>query len=321
MPVICAFGAFLPPRRLTNDALAAKLGVTAAWILEASGIEERRIAEAESVADLAVAAGQDCLKNSGFSAAELGLIIVSSASSERTFPGPAAEVANRLGAAGIPALDVPVASAGSLFGLALADQLAPRYGTTLVVAAEKMSPHALAEPLDKNVAILFGDGAGACLVMPEDESGSSGLAILYHVLHSDGSFAEALKLEPPAPVKMNGLQVIMQASRKLPGVIQEVLSAERTTPAAVHTFLLHQANRNLIEKVAKSLGVEASRFYTNIQRYGNTSSASMLVAAAEWHGHAQLSPGDSICFAAFGAGFHWGALLAVQRTGPGLEHI
>lgn len=315
MPVIRAFGAHLPTGRLTNEVLAGKLDVTAQWIKEVSGIDERRIAGAsETVVNLAVAAGQDCLAKSGFDPRDLGLVIVSSGSSERAFPGPAAAVAKQLGAAGIPALDVPIASAGSLFGLALADQLAPRYGTTLVIAAEKMSAHALAEPLDKNVAILFGDGAGACLVTPDDEAGSGGLAILYHVLHSDGSYADDLKLEPPSPIKMNGLQVIMQASRKLPAAIQEVLGAEATTAAQVHTFLLHQANRNLTEKVAKTIGVDVGRFYSNIQRFGNTSSASMLIAAKEWHEEADLNPGDTVCFAAFGAGFHWGALLASQRA-------
>ncbi len=313
MPVIRAFGAYLPNGLLTNAVLAAKLGVTASWISEVSGIEERRIAEAETVVDLGVGAGRDCLKNSGLAATDLGLIIVSSGSSERTFPGPAAVVARQLGAAGIPAIDIPIASAGSLFGMALADGLAPHFGTTLVIAAEKMSRHSLAEPLDKNLAILFGDGAGACVIAPDGGAGPGGLAILHHVLHSDGSFAEDLKLEPPAPIKMNGLQVIMQASRKLPSAIQEVLSAEAATAASIHTFLLHQANRNLIEKVAKTIGVDAARFYTNIQRYGNTSSASMLIAAAEWHAKAELAPGDTICFAAFGAGFHWGALLAARR--------
>lgn len=314
MPVIRAFGAYLPAGRLTNDVLAGKLGVTAQWIKDVCGIDERRFAETESVVDLGVAAGQDCLRNAGFDAADLGLIIVSSGSSERTFPGPAAAVAKQLGATGIPALDVPIASAGSLFGLALADQLSPRYGAALVIAAEKMSGPALSEPLDKNVAILFGDGAGACLVAADSEAGSGGLAILYHALHSDGGFAEDLKLERPAPIKMNGMQVIVQAARKLPSAIQEVLSAETTAAADVHTFLLHQANRNLIEKVAKTIGVDAGRFYTNIERYGNTSSASMLIAAAEWRQQTELNPNDLVCFAAFGAGFHWGALLAKQRA-------
>jgi 3-oxoacyl-[acyl-carrier-protein] synthase III len=315
MPVIRAFGSHLPSGRLANAELAVKLDVTPQWIKGVSGIEERRIAGgSETVIDLGVAAGRNCLLKSGFDPADLGLVIVSSGSSERTFPGPAASVAQQLGAAGIPALDVPIASAGSLFGLALADQLAPRYGATLVIAAEKMSSHSLAEPLDKNVAILFGDGAGACLVVPEDEAVSGGLAILYHALHSDGSYADELKLEPPSPVKMNGLQVIMQASRKLPSAIQEVLSAATIPASTVHTFLLHQANRILIEKVAKTLEVDSGRFYANIERYGNTSSASMLIAAAEWYDQTQLNPGDTMCFAAFGAGFHWGALLASQRA-------
>src|SRR5271165_7137717 len=304
MPSIRAFGRYLPERVLTNKELAGKLGCTAEWIYEVSGIEERRVAS-ESVASLAVQAAQDCLDRSRASTPDVRLVIVSSASGEQRFPGPGAVVAKELGLAGIPALDVPVASAGSLFALVMASQLAPVYGTTLVIAAEKMSEPAQREPLNKNVAILFGDGAGACLVDPD----GTGLQIRSHVLHSDGNFAEDLTLDLEGAVKMNGLTVIMQASRKLPAAIAEVLKAGATEPSAVSMFLMHQANQRLIDRVARTIGVPSNRFFTNIHRYGNTSSASLLIAASEWHEHHPPARGDLVCFAAFGAGFHWGALL------------
>jgi len=304
---IHSFGRYLPERVLDNRELARMLGCEPEWILQSSGIEERRIAgPRETVVELGVRAARDCLARSKES--NVGLMVVSSGSAERRFPGPAAQVAQKLGLAGIPAIDLPIASAGSLFGIALAAHLAPHYGPVLVVAAEKMSGPAGAEPIDRNVAILFGDGAGACLITPD----SRGLQILDSVLHSDGANSEDLRLELAGRIEMNGLAVIRNATRKLPDVMNEVLQANHIPAVAVTAFLMHQANRNLIDRVARALDVPASRFYSNIVRYGNTSSASMLIAGSEWSEKAAPRSGDTICFAAFGAGFHWGALLARQ---------
>jgi len=156
---------------------------------------------------------------------------------------------------------------------------------------------------DPGTAILFGDGAGACLITPEDGPAQ----IIDHVLHSDGSFADDLRLDYDAPLAMNGRSVIMQASRKIPAAINEVLAKNAQPASSVEVFLMHQANQNLIDRVARALEVEPSKFFSNIRRYGNTSSASMLIAAAEWWPN--YRPGQIICFAAFGAGFHWGSLL------------
>ena len=279
MAFLKAFGKYLPERRVTNLELAQRLDCTPEWILGACGIEERRFAaEGEGVVEMAVAAAQDCLGRAGVQPSDLGMVIVSSASAEQRFPGPASSVATRLGCGQIPAWDLPLASAGGLFGLALANDLAVRYGTVLVVAAEKMSTISLREPLDRNVAILFGDGAGACLV-----SATSGFAaITGEAIHSDGAFAADLRLNWGGPLQMNGRAVILQAGRKLPAGIAEVLARARILAADVEVFLVHQANKNLIDRVAQSLGVPADRFYCNIQRFGNTSSASMLIAAAEY---------------------------------------
>jgi 3-oxoacyl-[acyl-carrier-protein] synthase-3 len=303
MASILSFGRYVPERVLANEELAARLGVDPAWIVQISGIEERRIAGPdETVVTLGVRAARKCLDGH-----QIGLVLVSSASSERRFPGPAAAIANELGLAGVPAIDMPVASAGSLFALALAAQLAPAYGNILVVAAEKMSAPALMEPLDKNVAILFGDGAGACVV-----GAGPGLEIIDSAIHSDGSYAADLRLEFTGTIAMNGYSVIMQATRKIPAAIEEVLQRSAVEAASITQFVMHQANQNLIDRVAKSVRVPSDHFYTNIRRYGNTSSASVLIAAAEWHETAQLKSGDYVCFAAFGAGYHWGALLARQ---------
>ena len=310
MAFLKAFGRYLPQRVLGNEELAERLGVTAEWIVSASGIVERRIsADHEGVVDMAVAAARDCLDRASLDAAEIGMLVVSSGSSEQRFPGPAASVAQRLGCAAIPAWDLPLASAGALFGLSMANAMAAQYGNVLVVAAEKMSTLALREPLDRNIAILFGDGAGACLVSARDGFA----AISSEVLHSDGSFAGDLRAGWDGLLQMNGRSVIMQASRKLPAGIVEALAQAGIAAAQVEAFVMHQANQNLIDRVAQALGVPSTRFYTNIRRYGNTSSASMLIAAAEYFEGAPIAQ-RPIVFAAFGAGFHWGALLAEPRA-------
>jgi 3-oxoacyl-[acyl-carrier-protein] synthase-3 len=308
VPAILGFGAYLPSRIVTNAELAAQLGCEAGWILDVSGIEARRYAAPEeSVSSMGVTAAQQCLERTGVKASEIGMILVSSGSSERRFPGPAASVASALGVDGIPAIDLPIASAGSLFGMALAQPLSAIHCRILVIASEKMSAIVGREPIQQGVAPLFGDGAGACLIGPEDGP----LKILDSVLHSDGAFTEDLRLEFDAPLEMNGRSIILQASRKIPSAIGELLERNGRPASEVKMFLMHQANQNLMDRVARALGVDTALFYSNIGRYGNTSSASMLIAAAESFGdkHAPNS-GDLICFAAFGAGFHWGALLA-----------
>jgi 3-oxoacyl-[acyl-carrier-protein] synthase-3 len=295
----------VPKRVVTNQEMAVRVGRTAEWIESASGIRERRWAAVEtSVADLALAAAHDCLARAGIGASALGLIIVASGSARPGFPGPAAEVAAQLGLESTPALDVPMASAGSLFGMVMAARMAGHFGDVLVIGAEKMSAVIESGPLDPNTAILFGDGAGAALVSIRPGRWE----ILDAVLHSDGQYRDALVFDWSAPLRMNGLTVILQASRKLPSAIEEVLARQSLAAGDVAEFLLHQANQNLLVRVAKSLRVPAKRVFSNVASYGNTSSASMLIAASEW---SQANPpAGPVVFSAFGAGFHWGALLA-----------
>jgi 3-oxoacyl-[acyl-carrier-protein] synthase-3 len=280
-----------------NAELAARLERTAEWIEQSSGIRERRYASIEEdVVSMAVRAGQDCLRRTGVDATAIGLLIVASGSGASGFPGPAASVATGLGLGSTPAMDVPVASAGSVFALALAMRLADAHGNVLVIASEKMSALIGDDP---NTAMLFGDGAGAALVSSEPGP----LRLVDAALHSDGQYREDLAFD--GTLKMNGLNVILHASRKMPAVIEEVLQRNQMTAAHVQTFLLHQANLNLLTRVAKTLNVERDRVFTNIERYGNTSSASLLIAAAE------CNPTEGpVVFCAFGAGFHWGAVLA-----------
>ncbi|MGA3041758.1 MAG: ketoacyl-ACP synthase III [Bryobacteraceae bacterium] len=305
MAFLQAFGAYLPSRVVGNQELAAETGTDAEWILHATGIAERRFAAPdESVASMGVYAGRNCLESAGVLARDVGLLLAASGSAEHRFPGPAAAIGAGLGINGVPAIDLPIASAGSLFGMALAAHLAPVYGRVLVVASEVMSRVVARHPAHRDTAILFGDGAGACLIGPE-----AGFAeVRDSLLSSDGDFAEVLRLDLDAPLYMDGRTVIMHAARKIPRVISQLLERNGVPPAAVETYLLHQANLNLITGVARSLAVPEDRFFRNIQRYGNTSSASLLIAAAEWR-QRHAPPAGPLVFAAFGAGLHWGALL------------
>ncbi len=306
MAYLRAFGSWLPERIVTNEELAPQLGCTPEWILEMSGIRERRYAAAdESVATLGLRAAEKCLSNAGIAASDIGFILVASGSSERFCPGPASEIAAKLGLTATPALDIPVASAGSLIGLALASQLAQQYGRMLVIGAEVMSRRVSLTPEGKNTAILFGDGAGACLV----DANEGQLRIADSLLSTDGSSAEILAVEN-GQLRMEGQSVILQAARKLPRAISDLLARNSVAAESVEKFLLHQANLNLITRIAASLKAPAEKFFTNIDRYGNTSAASMLIAADEYFSVNPAHTGP-IVFSAFGAGINWGALLAV----------
>lgn len=308
MPYLRGFGSFLPERRIDNQFLSEQVGNDPAWILNVSGIEERRYAdEGATVADLAFAAAQNCLQNCEIAAADIGLILVSSGSGDKVFPGPASEVAARLGLSSTPALDLSIASAGSLVALSLASKLAETYNNVLVIGSEIMSRKISLTKESSDTAILFGDGAGACLV-----SKSEGFArIIDSAIYTDGNFRETLQLECGGMLQMKGREVIMQATRKIPRAISDLLAKTNTKAAEVDVFLMHQANWNLIVRVAKALEVPEDRFFCNIAKYGNTSSASMLIAADEWWQSSRRTAKGPIIFSAFGAGLNWGALLVV----------
>jgi 3-oxoacyl-[acyl-carrier-protein] synthase-3 len=307
MAYLRAFGCYLPTRVMTNSELAPMVGADEAWLLQMTGIAERRFAAPhQTVAELGIFAAKDCLERAGMAAQQIGFILVASGSSERRFPGPASSIGAALGIPGVPAIDVPMASAGSLAAMAMASHLATAYGNVLVVGSEIMSRVVQATRIGRDAAILFGDGAGACVV-----SADQGFAqIVDSVLHTDGDYADSLQLNLDSPLYMDGRSIILHATRKLPRVIVEVLERNHCKPEQVGVFLLHQANLNLILRVAQSLAVPESAFYCNVQRYGNTSSASMLIAAAEWHRETRKMDAP-IVFAAFGAGLNWGAALAV----------
>ena len=305
MPHLAGLGHALPDRVVPSAELADRLGVSEEWVLGACGIRERRwLSDGESVAALAERASRAALAAAGLAPERLGAVVVGTGSAPRSFPGVSADLQRLLGAGGA-AFDVPLASVGGLFALALAVDLCARTGPVLAAAAEEMSRVLLRAPLAKETAILFGDAAGACVVAP----GGGAIDVVDVRLGDDGTFADALSLSPGGPLVMDGRTVILQASRKLPGAIRSVLEPHGLAPADVDLFVLHQANLNLLRGVARSLGVGEEKLYVNVDRLGNTSSASVLVALSEAHGKGLLRRGARVVLAAFGAGFSWGAAL------------
>jgi 3-oxoacyl-[acyl-carrier-protein] synthase-3 len=306
---ILGFGAYLPSRVLDNAALAAEFAVDPDWILQACGIETRRLAgPEETVVDLAERAARACLERCGLEPAALGGIVLGTGTPERQFPGVSAALQQRLGAPGIPAFDIHLASVGGFFALATAVELCGRYGPILVVGAERMSEVMARAPRVKETAILFGDGAGACVVAP----GDGPVAVLDIRMQSDGTFADELSLAYGGALAMNGRTVILQANRKLRLSLTGLLERNGLAAADVGLWLFHQANGNLLRQVGTALGIPADRVYLNLPRYGNTSAASLFIAAAEAQDEGLLRTGHAV-LAAFGAGMGWGsALLRVQ---------
>ncbi len=306
MSALKGFGHYVPAGVLTNDALAAEFSVTQEWILSVCGIETRRsVAADETVCDLAERAAVACLQDSGFTPDKLGAIIACTGTPHRQFPGVSAEVQKRLKAGTIPAFDIHLASISGLLGLALAHRMCEQWGPVLVVAAETMTRVMSQGPRVKETAILFGDGAGACVVAP----GEGPLAIRDVQVASDATFSEALHLDFGSTLQMDGRTIIMHAVRKLARAAMELLERNNLRVDDVGLFLFHQANLRLLERLMQELKIDRTRCFLNVERYGNTSSASWLIAASEAKAAGLMRPGLKVVVAAFGAGLSWGAAL------------
>lgn len=306
---ILGFGADLPSTTLANAALAAEFGVEEGWIRQVCGIEERRMAgPCQSVVDLAEGAARACLADARLEPEALGGIIVGTGTPHRQFPGVSASLQQRLGVAGIPAFDIHLASAGGMFALATSVELCGRYGPMLVVGAEHMSEIMARSPRDKATAILFGDGAGACIVAP----GEGPITILDCRIQSDATHVEDLALDFGGTLHMNGHSVILQANRKLRQSVDGLLTRNGIQVNDVGLWLFHQANLRLLRQVGLALGIPFDRVYLDLPRFGNTSAASLLIAAATARAVGRLLPGFTV-MAAFGAGMSWGSALLWVR--------
>jgi 3-oxoacyl-[acyl-carrier-protein] synthase-3 len=317
----------VPEQVLTNDDISKMVDTNDAWIRERTGIRERHIARDDQFpSTLGVEASIKALKVANLHPRDLDLIICSSSSPEYIFPATACLIQDRLGASKAGAFDLLAACSGFIYALNMGAQ-AIRSGSiknVLVVGAETLSR--FLNWKDRNTCILFGDGAGAFVLQASEQPGG----VLSAVMHSDGSGAdlltiagggshypanEATVLDGKHYIQMEGKDVFRFATRVMASATHEVLACAGLTLDQVQWIVPHQANIRIIEAAARGLKLPMDRFIVNLERYGNTSTASVPIAMVEALEKGQIKPGDKIVMIGFGGGLTWGA-LAAEWTGP-----
>jgi 3-oxoacyl-[acyl-carrier-protein] synthase-3 len=325
---ILGVGRYLPERVVTNDDLTRLMDTSDEWIQQRTGIRQRRFITADTgAADLGAHAAREALDAAGVKAADLDLILLGTLSPDIDFPSSASLLQRNLGVRGMPAMDVRNQCSGFLYMLAVADAFIRSGGAryVLVVGAEVHSTGIDLSTAGREVAVIFGDGAGAVVLGPEPDRRRG---VLSTHLHSEGRFAEKLMVEAPSSrveprvteemledpgsrlwPRMEGRYVFKHAVTRFPEVIHEALSANGYTPADLDLLIPHQANLRISQVVAMGLELPEEKVFNNIQRYGNTTAASIPIALSEAIEEGRVRPGALVCLAAFGAGFTWAAAL------------
>ncbi|MBN1440075.1 MAG: ketoacyl-ACP synthase III [Anaerolineales bacterium] len=329
---IVGWGMSVPPQVLTNDDLTRMVDTSDEWIQTMTGIRERHIAgPRESTATLAADAAIQALNIAGVPARRIDLIIVATSLPEYLFPSTACVVQDQLGASNAAAFDLSAACSGFPYALAVASQMIVGgvYSTALVIGSETLSR--MIDWNDRSTCVLFGDGAGAVVLQAGEKPGG----VLSFSLGSDGSGGDLLMVPAggsrmPASLEtlednkhaivMNGRGVYRFATRVIASSIREVVAKAGLALEDIRLIIPHQANRRIIESSAKELNLPMDRFVMNIDRFGNTSAASIPIALCEAVSAGQLRPGDNIVMVAFGAGLTWGSVVAkwvssVRRKG------
>lgn len=317
---ISGTGSYAPAKILTNDDLALRIETSDEWITARTGIKRRHIAaEGEQTSDMATAAARKALEMAGIAATDLDLIVVGTISPDMPMPACAAFVQKKLGAR-CAAFDVSAACAGSLFGLSIAEKFVKTGAAqhVLVVGVELLSR--LLDWEDRNTCVLFGDAAGAMIV----SAGPEGRGVLTTHIHTDGGETGILSipgggsLHPQShevvdqrlhKVKMNGREVYKFAVRCLTEVVEQMLAEHKMTGGDVSWVVPHQANIRIVDAVIERLAVSRERVILNIDRYGNTSSASVPVTLDEGVRAGKIRAGDLVVMMAVGAGMSWGGAL------------
>lgn len=314
---ICGTGSWAPPKVWDNNDLARMVDTSDEWIRERTGVVQRHIAEEnEDTVTMASRAAQRALEDADIKAEEIDLIIVATISPTEIMPCVACGVQEKLGAENATCFDLNGACTGSLLALNTAQAYLSQgiYQTALVIGAEKLS--ALTDWTDRGTCILFGDGAGA-VVLKAEESGRYA-----QVTQSIGKKGGALTLrsrnqiqyetDPKAKetyIQMNGKEVFTFAVSKVPEAVKNLLSREKVPCEDIRYYLLHQANERIIRSAARRIGEDISRFPMNMDEYGNTSSASLLILLDEVKKSGKLQRGDKLILAGFGGGLTYGASL------------
>lgn len=318
---ITGMGSYVPSRILTNADLESMVETTDDWITTRTGIKERRLAAPEeTTADMAAAAGRRALEAAGIPADAVDLIIVATITPDRMFPSTACLVQHRLGAGRAAAFDIEAACSGFVYALDIASHFVAShtYNTVLVIGAEKMS--SVVDWTDRNTCVLFGDGAGAAVV----QNRPNAHGILTTCLGSDGAKASLLELPAggsacPATadsvarrlhfLRMDGKETFKNAVNAMVAAGQEALGRCGITIADVKCIIPHQANQRILSAVAERLGAREDQVFVNVDRYGNTSAASVAIALDEAVSTGRIGRGDLVLLVVFGAGLTWGAAL------------
>ena len=343
---IAGIGHYVPERVVTNDELSSLMETSDAWIQERTGIKERRFAKKheETTTTMGAKAARIACERAGVSPEEIDFIIFATLSPDYYFPGCGVLLQRELGvtAQEVGALDIRNQCSGFIYALSIADQFVKTgmYKNILVVGSEMHSMGTEFSTRGRNVTVIFGDGAGAVVIQPTEKAGQG---ILTTHLHSDGTHAEELAMINPGShggyhlgkenfnfpdtefgeifiyeglfknrdiyPNMNGQLVFKTAVVKFPEVIQEALTKTGLQSTDIDMFVPHQANLRISQFVQKKLGLPDEKVWNNIQKYGNTTAASIPIALCEAYEAGKIKDGDLVCLAAFGSGFTWGSAL------------
>jgi len=318
---IIGMGFKVPDNIISNDDLSKMMDTSDEWIQSRSGIKERRWATEEvTTSDLALSAANNAIKNAEINNKEIDLVIVGTLSSDYFFPGVSAQLQEKLNLNLIGAFDIKAACSAFIYSLSIADQYIKTGAaeTILVVGAETQTKLIEKSSEGRDVAVLFGDGAGAAIVQRSDDESQ----ILSTHLHSQGKDLKNLWMEAPGTSKgswfkenkfdqkkftpkMNGREVFKNAVKRFPEVIHEALDHNNLDFNDIKLIIPHQANYRISEAVAKKLEVGMDKVYSNIHKYGNTTAASIPIALTEAVYSKKINKGDLIILAAFGAGYTW----------------
>jgi len=318
---ITGVGSYVPERILSNADLEKLVETSDEWITSRTGIKERRIAaEDEATSDMATAAARKALERAGVSPAELDLIIVATITPDMPFPSTACLVQHRLGATRAAAFDIEAACSGFVYALDIGSHFVAShtYNTVLVIGAEKMS--SVVDWKDRNTCVLFGDGAGAAVL--QNRPAAHGL--LTTCLGSDGAKAGLLEVRGggsacPATAKsvsegmhflrMDGKETFKNAVNAMVTAATEALERCGLNITQIRCIIPHQANQRILSAVAERLGAGPDQVFSNVDRYGNTSAASVAIALDEAVGAGRINRGDLVLLVVFGAGLTWGAAV------------
>ncbi|MFB0515197.1 MAG: 3-oxoacyl-ACP synthase III family protein [Candidatus Neomarinimicrobiota bacterium] len=322
---ISGTGFYVPERVVTNDDLAAIMATSDEWIRARTGIQTRRfVADGEGTTDLAIPAAEQALKAASLTVNDIDLIIFATSTPDYMAPGSACLLQDRMGFPEIGALDVRVQCSGFIYGLSIADQYihTGMYRHVLLIGAEVQSTGMDLSDAGRDVSVIFGDGAGAAVISATDED----RGVLSTHLHSEGKYAKELWAEAPASgrnprisvkdleegrhwLQMNGREVFRHAVTRFPESIMEAITANNMSVEDVALIIPHQANLRITLEVARRLKVLPERVYSNIERYGNTTAASIPIALAEALDEGLIHPGDYVVLVAFGSGFTWASAM------------